>query len=209
MAGTDKPGDSLQLTRLMTLSDVVYGLVIWRLFVLFPRPEGDFHLADYGEYLSSNAFAFVLVAVGLIVTIIYWLQSNVLLGKLEKSNAKHTAATIVQLFFLLTFLLACKLGIDLGGSRATRIFESVAAALLGLSGALAWWVARRDGLLREDVSKTDALKLRDRIWAEPATALFTIPMVFIGPIFWEVSWLAYGFFVKLLKGKRRDEPEAK
>ena len=45
-----------QLRRLETLTDVVYGLAIWRVFMLLPRPdepEWSWHSRLLGQTLSS------------------------------------------------------------------------------------------------------------------------------------------------------------
>jgi hypothetical protein len=54
-----------------------------------------------------------------------------------------------------------------------------------------------------EVSEQYALRLRDRILAEPITAIITVPFGFVGPILWEISWLSYPLVVKLVRGRRR------
>jgi hypothetical protein len=58
-------------------------------------------------------------------------------------------------------------------------------------------------LLLPDVTEQYALQLRDRILAEPITAIITLPFAFVGPIIWEISWLSYPLVVKLVRGRRR------
>ena len=182
---------SLQLSRLERLSDVIYALVLWRLFTLIPKPvsaEGAWH--SFSEYLSENGFTLAIVVIGVMFVIIYWLQSNTLLGNLEKSDSKHTILIIIQLFVLLLFLMSMNMGVVLGGSVFTRLLESITAALTGLSGALAWrYGIRNRRLIQPDVSDFDARKILDGVLAEPLTALMTIPFAFAGPWMWEASWL--------------------
>jgi uncharacterized membrane protein len=182
---------SLQLSRLERLSDVIYAIVLWRLFVLIPKPvsaEGAWH--SFSEYLSENGFTLVIVLIGVMFVIIYWLQSNTLLGNLEKSDSKHTILSIIQLFALLLFLLSLNMGVVLGGSVFTRLLESITAALTGLSGALAWrYGIKNRRLIQPDVKDFDAQKILDGVLAEPLTALMTIPFAFAGPWMWEASWL--------------------
>ncbi len=196
---------TLQLSRLERLSDVVYALVLLRIFMLIPRPgEGDWHWNSIGPFVMDNRMTFVAVAVALAVTIIYWLQNNVLLSHLERTDARHTSLMIVQLFSLLIFLYAIGLGIALGASPGTRAFESVTAALLGISGGWAWQYAiKKRRLLRPDVTDDEARALAHRITAEPLTALVTIPLAYVGPIVWELSWLSYPLWVSLLRRRGR------
>jgi hypothetical protein len=58
-------------------------------------------------------------------------------------------------------------------------------------------------LLPRPTSEQYARRLRDRILAEPITAIITIPLAFVGPIFWEISWLIYPLVVFLVRGRRR------
>ena len=182
---------TLQLSRLERLADVIYALVLWRLFTLIPKPisaEGAWH--TFSEYLVSNGMTLIIVVIGVIFVIIYWLQSNTLLGNLEKSDSKHTILSIVQLFALLLFLMSLNLGVVLGGSAFTRVLESATAALAGLSGAFAWrYGIKNRRLIQPDVTDFDAQKIMDGVLAEPLTALITIPFAFAGPWLWEASWL--------------------
>ncbi len=182
---------TLQLSRLERLADVIYAIVLWRLFMLIPKPvsaEGSWH--TFSEYLGENVFTLITVVIGVMFVIIYWLQSNKLMGNLVKSDSKHTILTIIQLFALLLFLMSLNLGVVLGGSAFTRVLESSTAALTGLSGAFAWrYGIKNRRLIQPDVNDFDAKKILDGVLAEPLTALMTIPFAFMGPWLWEASWL--------------------
>ena len=197
--------ETVQLSRLETLTDVVYALVIWRLFVLIPKPgEANWHWESIGSFLSSNVLTLILIIIGLAITIIYWLQNNALFGNLERTDSFHTAISILQIFFLLIFLYSIRLGVVLGASTATRAFESCAAALLGIASVAAWYYATKNRrLLASDVTQQDANALFDRIMAEPITAIITLPCAFIGPVVWEISWLSYVLVASVLKRRRR------
>ena len=182
---------TLQLSRLERLADVIYALVLLRLFTLIPKPvsvDGAWH--TFSEYLAANGMTLIIVVIGVIFTIIYWLQSNTLLGNLEKSDSKHAILSIVQLFALLLFLMSLNLGVVLGASVFTRVLESATAGLAGLSGAFAWrYGIKNRRLIQPDVNDFDARKILDGVLAEPLTALMTIPFAFAGPWIWEASWL--------------------
>jgi uncharacterized membrane protein len=186
----------------------VYALVLFRLFLLIPTPDHtEWHWGFFVDFFGDHAMTFVLVVIGLAVTIIYWGQSNMLLGSLQKTDGCHTALAIVQIFCLLLFILALKISIDLGASPGTRALESAAAALVGIAAGWGWSYAIKDRrLLHADVSDEDALEMRDRILAEPITALVTIPFAFIGPWLWEAAWLTYPLTIKVLKRRRRSRP---
>ena len=197
--------ESLQLQRLARMVDVVYAIIIWRAFTLLPRPTAEQMSWEHiGAFLSANIGSFVLVFIGIVVTIIYWLQNNVLFGNLQSTDSRHTILSILQLFFLLVFLVSLRLSIDLGASTGTRALESIAAALVGIAGGWGWLYAiKNHRLLLPEVTEQYARHLRDRILAEPITAIITIPLAFVGPIIWEISWLSYPLVVWLVRRRRR------
>jgi uncharacterized membrane protein len=197
--------ESLQLQRLARMVDVVYAIIIWRAFTLLPRPTAEqLSWEHIGAFLSTNIGSFVLVIIGIVIAIIYWIQNNVQFGNLQSTNSRHTILSILQLFFLLVFLVSLRLGIELGASTATRAIESFAAVLVGIAGGWGWsYAIKNHRLLLPEVTEQYALRLRDRILAEPITAIITLPFAFVGPILWEISWLSYPLVVKLVRGRRR------
>ena len=196
-----------QLRRLETVMDVVYAILLWRAFQLLPRPtKADWSLEGMKAFMSANALGFVLVLVFVLLVIIYWTQNNVLFNNLDHTDGKHTALSIAQLFSLLLFLYAIKLGMDVGAGVATRAVESITALLVGLTSAAAWgYAVKNRRLLAQDVTQEHAEKLRKRYYAEPVTAFITIPFAFVGPIVWELSWFLYPFMVKLFKRAPRNK----
>ena len=197
--------ESLQLQRLARMVDVVYAIIIWRAFTLIPKPTAVQLSSEHiATFLSANIGGFLLVIIGIVVTIIYWIQNNALFGNLQSTDSRHTILSILQLFFLLIFLLSLRLGIDIGASNITRALESIAAALIGIAGAWGWsYAIKNHRLLLPEVTEQYAYRLRDRILAEPITAIITIPLAFAGPILWEISWLTYPLVVLLVRGRRR------
>ena len=76
--------------------------------------------------------------------------------------------------------------------------------MVGIVGAWGWsYAVKNHRLLLLEVTEQYAYRLRDRILAEPITALFTIPFAFVGPILWEISWLVYPLVVLLVRRRRR------
>jgi uncharacterized membrane protein len=197
--------ESLQLHRLARMVDVVYAIVIWRIFILLPSPTAEQLTWEHvGPFLSANIGVFLTVFVGLVVTIIYWLQHNLLFGNLQSTDTRHSILSILQIFFLLAFLVSLREGIELGSSTGTRALESTSAALVGIAGGWSWAYAMKNHrLLLPEVTEQYAYRLRDRILAEPITAILTIPFALVGPFLWEVAWLSYPLVVWILKRRRR------
>ena len=190
-----------QLRRLETLMDVVYALVIWKLFTLFPHP-GDEEYRSVWEVLTSNPQAVLLVVIGIVIVIIYWEQNNKLFGNLERTDTKHTAIAIVQIFCLLLFLYAIRIGTEYEPHADTRLFESITAMLVGVPAYLGWRHAKRAGLISPEVSKEQADDISVTILAEPITAAITIPFAIFTPLLWEAAWFSYPLVSKLLSRRK-------
>ena len=195
----------LQMHRLARMADIIYAIIIWRGFMLLPRPTAEQWNWDFiSAFMRDKATTFVSVLIGIVFTSIYWLQSNVLFGNLRSTDSRHTILSILQIFFLLIFLLSIRLYIDIGAFTGILVFRSTAAALVGIAGGWGWaYAIKNHRLLLPEVTEMYAYQLRDRILAEPITAIITIPMAFWGPIFWQISWFCYPLVVVLVKHWRR------
>lgn len=186
---------TLQLTRLERLMDVVFAIVIWRLFMLLPRPEENAAKWDSVlAMLQDEWFSFLFVLLATVIVIIYWLQNNSLLGNLKKTNGVHTTISIFQLVFVLLFLYAITSGVILGSGADSRLFESITAMMIGVMGWLGWYYAlHKADLLDPELSKQEAEHILQKNLAEPITAAITLPFALVGPVAWELSWFLYPF----------------
>ncbi len=195
----------LQMHRLARMADIIYAIILWRCFMFLPRPTAEqWSGGNISAFLSDNVGPFLIVFIVIVFTIIYWLQSNVLFGNLRSTDSRHTILSILQIFFLLIFLLSIRLYIDIGAFTGILVFRSTAAALVGIAGGWGWaYAIKNHRLLLPEVAEMYAYQLRDRILAEPITAIITIPMAFWGPIFWQISWFCYPLVVVLVKHWRR------
>ena len=207
MSKSIQPGKNrsiLQLSRLETLTDVLYAIVIWNFFVLIPDPAGNWPWDSVVSFLIANWLILVFVIIGVLISIIYWAQSNRLLGLLERTDGIHTGFMFFQLLFLLMFLYSMHLGIVKGGSVGTRAFESLAVTLMGLSSSLGWYRAVKDRrLVIPEVSDKQIREETTQVLVELISPIITIPFAFVGAVYWEISWLCFIPLSYLLKRYRR------
>ena len=191
-----------QLRRLETLTDVVFALVIWRLFTLFPHPEGD-NPGSVWDVVSSDPKAVLTIVIGIAIVIIYWGQNNLLFGYLERTDNKHTAYSIVQLFCLLLFLYAISVGTNYESAADTRLLESITALLVGVPAYLGWRHAKLSAnLISAKLTAEDADAISVRILAEPITAAITIPFAIFTPLLWEAAWFTYPLVSRVLTRRK-------
>jgi uncharacterized membrane protein len=204
MAGKhETPGqlqrETRELRRLETLIDSVFALVI--VLIVFDLPEPDdaitFELADY---IAFGLDSLVTALLGVIVMLVYWFQSNLLLGNLERTDGKHAVLSLLQVFFVLVYLLTVSLGMNFGNETPVLAAQSSAAAMMGFVAAAAWWYASRDRrLLTPAISDDEVSALRLRVLAEPLTAIVTLALAFVSATAWEIGWLVYPFIAGVLR----------
>ena len=200
MSGRKKGPTSLALSRLNTLTDVLFAIVVWQLFELLPSPtDEEWHWTTVSSFLADEWGTFVFIGIGLAVTVIYWGRHNEASTFLARSDTRHALFTLLQLFCLFVYLRAMALGVAAGASAGSRVLESSTVLAIGVCSWLGWFYASRNKrLLREDVRSEEIREQTRTMLAEPLTALVTIPCAFIGPLFWELGWLSYPLLLKLL-----------
>jgi len=181
-----------QLARLTTLTDVVYAVGLVLIVSWLPLPE-ESHATDaiwiadlWAEY-SSNIVA---VIIGLVFTIMYWIRSNTLMTALDRTDGVHTGLTIASVFFLLLLLYVVRVSEQVA-APSRRAGESIAVALIGIAAGAAWWYARRKGLVRSGITKDEMLAVQIEAFAEPLSALVTLPFAYVGEVAWNLAWFAY------------------
>ena len=131
-----------ELTRLEALIESVFALVI--VFIAFDVPRPD-HVGtdDVARFVTEQMLAFGASAIGLVVVLVYWFQSNVMLGNLVRTDGKHAFFSVIQIFLVLVYLYTIGLGTDLGNVPPALAAQSLAAALVGFAAAAAWWYASK------------------------------------------------------------------
>ena len=191
----------LQLKRLEILMDVVFALIIWRIFMILPRPDGESAQWDSVLHMLQTSWdSFLLVVLSTVIVIVFWIQNNNLLGKLKCTDTIHTTLSIFQLLFMLLLLYSIGLGVRYEGELVTKVMESVSALLVGLFAYLGWrYAVNNKNLIEDDVSESEIRQALKQNKAEPITAAITIPFAFVGPFAWELSWFLYPVIKYLFK----------
>ncbi len=181
-----------QLERLSVLTDVVYGVALVLVVTWLPLPAeshstGAVWILDLWAEYSNNIIG---VVIGLVFTIIYWIRSNTLLSALDRTDGAHTGLSIASVFFLLLLLYVVRVSAEVA-APSRRAGESIAVALIGIAAGAAWWWARRKNLVREGISAKEKLGVQIEAFAEPLSALATLPFAFVGELAWNLAWFAY------------------
>jgi uncharacterized membrane protein len=188
-----------ELDRLGSLIDSVFAIVIVVMVLDLPEPDESIAF-ELASFIAFKVDSLILAMLGIIVVLVYWFQSNLLLGNLKRTNGPHAAISLLQIFLVLVYLLFVSLGIDGGNEPVVLAAQSVSAALVGFAAAAAWWYASYDRrLLTSEISDGEVAALRLRVLAEPLTALLTLALAFVSALAWELGWLAYPLIAAVLR----------
>jgi hypothetical protein len=122
---------------------------------------------------------------------------------LDRTDGVHTGLTIASVFFLLLLLYVVRVSEQVT-APSRRAGESIAVALIGLAAGGAWWYARRKGLIREGITKKEMLAVQIEAFAEPLSALVTLPFASVGELAWNLAWFAYIPIAAVLKRRGVD-----
>ena len=181
-----------QLHRLEFLMDVVFALVLWRVFSRLPKPETmDLSEDALIAFWESTQADLEMIIVGVLLVIFYWIQNNRLFGYLERTDTRHTAISLVQIFGLLFFLYTNNLGIQFNGNTGSLLLQSISLALVGVLALWGWLYACKAGLVTRDLENEDRAQTTNSVTIELYSALITIPFAFAGGTIWTLSWLIY------------------
>lgn len=189
-----------QLERLGTLTDCVYAVALILVIQWLPLPAesadtgGHIFLFDLFVEFAGNILA---VVIAVVFIILYWLRNTDLGARVDRTDGPYVVLSILSVFSLLFLLYVVRVSGEVEGAAA-RAGESLAVALIGIFSATAFWHARRKGLVREGLSKEKLADLQIESSTEPITALITLPIAYVGELWWNLSWFAWVPLAKIL-----------
>ena len=179
------------LFSLKIVVNVIFALCIFQVFLILPRPgDPELERVTLRELYEGQIDRFMVMTVGLVLTIIYWLQLNKQLGNLQKSEALHAFFVLLQMFFLMLYLYFIRIDIEYDGLVVALQMQSVFLALAGFTGVGNWLLAQKLELISERLSYGERKKLYYGLWPEPTASLIALPFASISAEAWSLSFLA-------------------
>jgi hypothetical protein len=191
------------LNSINIVINVLYALLIFQVFLILPRP-GD-PLLEYqtlSQIYSENLSQLLVIVVGLILIIMYWIQFNRQLGNLVRSSPIHAAMSVLQMFCLMIYLYFVRFDMEFDGMKLALQMESIFLALAGFIGAFSWRYARKQLLTSNQITDDEELSIFYSLLPEPSASLFTLPFASFGPGIWTLSFLIIipiGYVLKLMR----------
>ena len=192
-----------QLYRLSVLIDVLFAMLIYQIFLFLPRPEVDgFTKYDLVEVLSTSYLNYMVMFVGFVLILIYWIQSNLQFGNMTRTDGRHATLSVLQVISLMIYLYFVRLDVEFDGTVIALQMESVFLAISGFLGLWSWHYAVRNNLLSEKLTRVERDKVYLKLTPEPVVSVLSFPFAVFGPDVWTLSWLLLipvGYVAKYLR----------
>lgn len=193
------------LNSVTIVINVIYALLIFQVFLILPRPgdpELEYH--SLGQIYSENLTQILVIVVGLVLIVMYWIQFNRQLGNLVRSSPIHASLTVVQMISLMLYLYFVRFDMEYDGMQLALQMESIFLAFAGFVGAYNWRYARRQKLTSDQIDDNEEASIFYSLLPEPMASLFTLPFASLGPTIWTISFLSIipiGYILKLVRKK--------
>tara|TARA_R110000787_G_scaffold279936_1_gene390354 strand:- start:21625 stop:22284 length:660 start_codon:yes stop_codon:yes gene_type:complete len=195
------------LNSLRIVINVLYALMIFQTFLILPRPDDpDLQYYSLSQIYSDNIMVLVVILVGLILLITYWIQFNRQLGNLTRSSPKHAALAILQMVCLMLYLYFVRFDMEFDGMTLALQMESIFLALAGFIGIYNWRYATKNNLTSYQIKSDEERSIFFQLLPEPIASLFSLPFATISPLAWTLSFLVIlplGYLMKILGSKKK------
>ncbi len=194
-----------QLWRLSTIIDVLYALMIYKLFTFMPSPTIDgFGRDELYKVLTESYLNYTVIFIGIVLVILYWGLSNRSFGNLKHTNGTHATLSILQIFTLMLYIYFVRLDAEFPGETSLMIMQSIMLAIAGFLSVISWHYALKNNLVSDAPSKKEKEDMYIKLLPEPVVSIITIPLAFFGPGIWTLGWLLLiptGWIVKKMTPK--------
>jgi uncharacterized membrane protein len=179
-----------QLIRLEMIIDVLFALMIYKLFAFMPSPEADgFDINELLDVVSQSYLNYTVIAIGLVLVIRYWGMNNLQFGNLERTDGWHATLSILQVFTLMLYLYFVRLDVQFENHVTLMQLQSLFLALAGIFALGSWHYAIRNGLVSGDPTELEKDRMYIKLLNEPIVSLLTFPLAWLGPLVWTLGWL--------------------
>lgn len=198
-----------QLLRLEVMIDVLFALMIYKLFTFMPSPSVDgFGREDLYKVLSESYLNYTVILIGLVLVLIYWGLNNMQFGNLERTDGKHASLSILQVFSLMLYIYFVRLDAEFEGEVLLMQLQSIFLAIAGFLSVISWHYAIKNDLVSDLPSELENDKMYIQLMPEPIVSVLTIPLAIFGPLVWTLGWLLLipvGILAKVIQRKMKEK----
>jgi hypothetical protein len=179
-----------QLFRLSVIVDVLYALMIYKLFTFMPNPDVDhFGKEQLTKVLAESYLNYAVIFIGIVLVIIYWGSSNLQFGNLKRTNSTHSVLSILQIFSLMLYIYFVRLDAEFPGEVLLMQLQSGFLAIAGILAVWSWQYAIKNELTTETQTEVEKGSMFLKLMPEPIVSILTFPLAWFGPTVWMLGWL--------------------
>ncbi len=179
-----------QLLRLGFITDVLFALMLFQIFMFLPRPDVDhFDATNLVQVLSESYLNYMTMFVGILLILIYWNQNNLQFGNLEMTDGRHSSISILQVVCLMIYLYFVRLDMEFEGQVLILQMQSVTLALAGFFSLWSWHYAIKNKRISDTLSTRETNDIYLKLMPEPIVSVLTFPFAWISPLAWTLAWL--------------------
>ncbi len=179
------------LNSIRIVVNVLYAFLIFQVFLILPRPgDPELEYLSLGQIFAEHVDQLLVMVVGLILIVMYWIQFNRQLGNLVRSNPLHASLAVVQMVFLMIYLYFVRFDMEYDGMTLALQMESIFLALAGFIGVFNWYYAKLNGLTSDQIDENEETAMIFSLLPEPMASLFTLPFAVLGPGIWTIAFLS-------------------
>ena len=155
-----------------------------------PNPQVDnFGREELYKVLTESYLNYTVIIIGLVLVILYWGMSNLQFGNLDRTDGKHSALSILQVFSLMLYIYFVRLDAEFGGEVLLMQMQSLFLALAGFLSLWSWHYAVKNNLISDAPTKIEKETMYIKFLPEPVVSLLTFPLAYFGPLIWTLGWL--------------------
>ena len=185
--------------------NVLYALLIFQTFLILPRPgDPELEYLTLTQMFSEHVSQLLMIVVGFVLIVMYWIQFNRQLGNLVRSSPMHATLSVIQMVCLMIYLYFVRFDMEYDGLKLALQMESLFLALAGFIAAYSWRYARRHDLTSDQINDDEEMSIFYSLLPEPMAALFTLPFASFGPDIWTLAFLSIipiGYILKIVRKK--------
>lgn len=179
-----------QLSRLSVIIDVLYALMIYKLFTLMPNPQLDgFGKEELYKVLTESYLNYTVIFIGIVLVILYWGLSNLQFGNLKRTNSTHSTLSILQIFALMLYIYFVRLDAEFPGEVLLMQMQSAFLAIAGFLSVYSWHYTVKNKLVSDAPTVGEIDELYLKLMPEPIVSVLTLPLAWFGPLVWTLGWL--------------------
>jgi hypothetical protein len=206
--------EARQLIRLEIMIDVLFALMIYKLFAFMPNPDVDkFGSDELLRVLTESYLNYSVIIIGLVLVILYWGMNNLQFGNLERTDSWHATLSILQVFTLMIYTYFVRLDVQFGNHLLLMQLQSLFLALAGIFAVGSWHYAIKNHLVSDDPTDLEKDTMYIKLMNEPVVSLLTFPLAWLGPLVWTLGWLLLlpvGYISRIvqqkMKARKRNGP---